>query len=156
MKIVDPITHGIIDYSMAISFLIAPTILDFSGRSAMPSYALGIVYIGISLLTRYPLGIATAIPFPTHGRIETLIAAAFFAAPWLWDFWNEGAARNCFLAAGVALSTLIALSDYKGRRAMRGPHAAWTRSESYAWQSGSGYPPDDTGKADSGAPLRFN
>jgi len=157
MKLVDPRIHGIIDYVMATALLLAPTIFAFSGRAATTAYAFGIFHIGTSLLTRYPLSLLNSIPFHLHGTIEKLMAVAVLVAPWLLGFSNQAAARNFFLGAGIALFAVIALTDYKGRRALKGPHAAWSREESYQWQDGmASDPTTGTGNADTTASHRFN
>lgn len=157
MKLIDSKTHGILDYAMALAFLMAPSVFDLTGYAAAPAYGAGVFLVLTSLLTRYPLGIVGLLPFRLHGKTEGLLAIAFLAAPWLMGFYEHAASRNFYLVAGTVLLAIIALTDYKGRRAMKGPHAGWSREEAYQW-------PDDwqrdatqvSGRADSSAPNRFH
>jgi hypothetical protein len=79
------------------------------------SYVVGVAYLATSLVTRYPLGVWKVLPFPTHGVIESIMAAAWVAAPWLFGFSAHGPARNFFVIAGVGLLLVVALTDYKSR-----------------------------------------
>jgi hypothetical protein len=115
MKVLDPKTHGFLDYALALAFLVAPAVFDFSDRAATLSYVIGVVYIGTSLITRYPLGLLKWIPFPVHGTIETLMAVGFIVAPWLFGFSEDAAARNFYVVAGIGLLAVVVLTDYRGR-----------------------------------------
>jgi hypothetical protein len=111
-KVLDPRTHGILDYALAVAFLIMPALLGFSDTAARLSYAIGALYIAVSLLTQYPLGAFKVIPFPVHGVLESIMAAAWIAMPWLLGFAEDTAARNFFIIAGVGLLAVAALTDY--------------------------------------------
>jgi hypothetical protein len=112
-KVLNPTVHGVLDYALALAFLLAPGLVDFSDTAANLSYVIGIVYLGASLLTRYPLGAIHMIPFPTHGVIESIMAATWIVMPWLFGFAGEAAARNFFVAAGIGLLVVAALTDYR-------------------------------------------
>lgn len=112
-RAINPTVHGVLDYALALAFLLAPGLVDFSDTAANLSYVIGIVYLGASLLTRYPLGAIHMIPFPTHGVIESIMAASWVVMPWLVGFADDAAARNFFVAAGVGLLVIAALTDYR-------------------------------------------
>lgn len=114
MKVLDPKIHGALDYALAALFLILPPVLDFSEPAATVSYIIGVIYIGTSLITRYPLGLFKILPFPIHGILESVMAAAWIAFPWLFGFSDDAAARNFFIIAGVGLLGVVCLTDYKG------------------------------------------
>ena len=64
-------------------------------------------------LTRYPLGVVRMIPFPLHGVIESIFAASWIVMPWLFGFAEDVVARNFFIAAGIGLLIVAALTDYQ-------------------------------------------
>lgn len=122
MKVLNPTVHGVLDYVLALAFLLAPAMVDFSETAANLSTIIGVVYLGASLLTRYPLGAIRMIPFPIHGVIEAIMAASWIFMPWVFGFSGDPAARNFFVAAGVGLLVVAALTDYRstGARAYAG------------------------------------
>lgn len=125
MKILSPYVHAILDYGLALAFLVAPSMLDMSSTAAALSHTIGIAYIIVSLLTRYPLGLVKWIPFPVHGVLESLMAVGWIAAPWLFGFAEDTAARNFFVIAGVGLLAVAAITDYTSsarRAAWSGPN----------------------------------
>jgi hypothetical protein len=112
MKVLDPKVHGFLDYALALLFLILPPLLDFDEPAATVSYVIGVIYIITSLVTRYPLGLFKILPFPVHGVLESIIAAAWIIFPWLFGFSDDTDARNFFIIAGVGLLAVAALTDY--------------------------------------------
>lgn len=120
MKILSPTVHGVLDYALALLFLVLPGVLDFPPPAAAASYAIGAVYIIASLITRYPLGVVKLLPFPVHGVIESLMAVAWIVLPWLMGFSGHAAARNFFVIAGVGLLAVVAMTDYRSAEVERG------------------------------------
>jgi hypothetical protein len=114
LKVLSPTIHGALDYGLALAFLFLPGVLGFGNTAANVSQAIGLAYLAVSLLTRYPLGALKLIPFPLHGAIETALALAWIAMPWLLDFSEDLAARLFFVVAGVGLLSVAALTDYRG------------------------------------------
>ncbi|MDB5897569.1 MAG: hypothetical protein JWP22_4220 [Ramlibacter sp.] len=113
MKVLSPTVHGVLDYALAVLFLVLPGVLDFPPPAAVASYVIGVVYIAASLITRYPLGVLKLLPFPAHGVIESLMAIAWIALPWVMGFAEHGPARNFFVVAGVGLLVVVALTNYR-------------------------------------------
>ena len=114
-KILKPEVHGVLDYGLALMFLLMPSVFDFPDRAATLSYVVGVAYLGTSLLTRYPLGVWKLIPFPTHGVVESIMAVFWIAAPWLFGFADHAAARNFFVVAGIGLLAVVAITDYRSK-----------------------------------------
>jgi hypothetical protein len=110
-KVLSPLVHGLLDYALALGFLLVPGILDFSQDATSVSYIAGVVYLGASLLTRYPLGAIRAIPFSIHGVMESIMAAAWIVMPWIFDFADDTGARSFFMVAGIGLLLITALTD---------------------------------------------
>jgi hypothetical protein len=121
-RILNSTVHGVLDYGLALAFLLLPGLLDFPGFAASLSYIIGVVYLGASLITRYPLGALKLIPFPVHGVLEAIMAASWIAMPWLFEFARHAAARNFFVIAGLGLLLVAACTDYQstGSRIFKG------------------------------------
>jgi hypothetical protein len=116
-KPLKPAAHGVLDYGLAFLFLLAPSIFNFPDNASNLSYIIGAVYIGTSLITRYPLGLFKLLPFPIHGALETIMALAWIVFPWVLGFSQHAAARNFFVIAGVGLLLVVTLTDYKSAAA---------------------------------------
>jgi hypothetical protein len=114
LRILSPTLHGALDYALAFAFLFIPGVLGFPNTAASVSQVIGLAYLGVSLLTRYPLGALKLIPFPVHGVLESLMAVSWIAVPWVFDFSGDTAARLFFVVAGVGLLSVVALTDYRG------------------------------------------
>ncbi|MFN2643352.1 MAG: hypothetical protein ABR570_00010 [Burkholderiales bacterium] len=115
MKRLKPLPHGILDYGLAVVFLIAPLAFGFESEAARSlSRAIGVLYIVASFVTRYPLGGLKLIPFPVHGVLETIAALSWIAMPFLFGFADDAAARNFFIIAAVALLGVVTITDYRG------------------------------------------
>lgn len=112
MKI-SPSVHGILDLSFVLLFLVMPAVLDLSGIAALVCYAVAIAHLGVSLLTRYPVGVLDIVPFPMHGAFELALAVLLIAAPWLLDFAMDDSARMLCVAGGVIKLIVWPISDYR-------------------------------------------
>ena len=110
--------HAILDYAWAATMMAAPWLFGFRKNKAatINSVASGAGILGLSLMTRYPLGAAKLIPFPIHGRIETAAGVATVAAPWLMGFSRNGRARWTHLASGLSTLAVVAMTDYRAQQ----------------------------------------
>jgi hypothetical protein len=122
MKILNPTSHGALDYALAIAFLVLPGWLEFTQPAASMSYVVGVAYLAASLVTRYPLGLLKVLPFSMHGVLEAAMAVVWLAAPWLFGFAADVPARTVFVCAGVALLLAVSLTRYGEREAQRSPN----------------------------------
>lgn len=113
MKFISPKIHGYLDYAVIAALFIAPSLLDFPGDAAGVTYALGVAYILMSILTAYPLSLAKIIPFTVHGTIELVLSPLLVAMPWIAGFSHHAAARAFYIVAGVALFAVWLTTDYK-------------------------------------------
>jgi hypothetical protein len=114
-KVIKPTPHGVLDYAVAGTLMAAPWLFGFSDNKTARANSVisGAAVLGLSLMTRYPLGAAKLIPFPVHGVVETLAAAMTTAAPWLMGFSRNKRATSTHVAAGVATLAVVALTDYR-------------------------------------------
>ncbi len=117
MKVISPRAHGIIDYLTVGLAALAPALFGFSGSAEALSRTVAGAYLFITLFTAFPLGLVRFIPFPVHGFIEVVTGVALLAAPWIFGFADEPAARNFFLFLGLTALAVFALTDWRQSRA---------------------------------------
>jgi hypothetical protein len=94
-KPLKPLPHAVIDYVFAAKMIAAPWLFGFSRNKAatMNWVGSGAAILGLSLMTRYPLGAVKLIPFPTHGLIEATAGIVNIAAQWLMGFADNKRAK---------------------------------------------------------------
>jgi hypothetical protein len=114
---IGPHIHGIIDYASVIMLAMAPRVTGFNGKPAMICYALAVVHLALTLLTRFPLGALKVVGFPLHGAIELLVSLLLIVLPWLANFSKGVLNTRFFVAFGLLLFVIWLLTDYRGRRA---------------------------------------
>lgn len=113
MRFLDPRIHAYLDYLYVVTLAAAPSLLSFAGIAATLCYVTAIAVLGLSLFTRYDLGLVKLIPFPVHGTIELIASIAFVACPWLFGFAEVEISRNFFVAAGALLFGVWLITDYR-------------------------------------------
>jgi hypothetical protein len=130
MKFLDPRTHGLLDYLAVLILALAPAVLGFEGTPALVCYLVALTHLVVSLLTAYPLSIATIIPFPLHGAIQLLLGIVLVLAPSLLSFSPFDNARPFFAVMGLLLGLLFACTNYKAApdpyRSYFGRQRVWT------------------------------
>lgn len=102
--------HGYIDYIYGALLLLAPMLGLVEGPPTLLCYILGIGVLGLSLLTKYPLGLIKAIPFTAHGWIE--LAAAFFMLASCTLFALTGMNYGFFMVMSIAVMGVFFVTDY--------------------------------------------
>jgi hypothetical protein len=114
------------------AFLNAPMVFGFHGTPAVIAYWMAGIHLLMTGCTDFPVGFFRWIPFRIHGVIELVAGLFLLAAPWIFAFAQDAAGRNFFLAMGIIVLAVVALTDYSqrvarppqdpaDRRAWRGP-----------------------------------
>ena len=86
MKILNPKSHGFIDYALAAVLALVPSVFDFSRTPQILSYVAAAALLLLSLATAYPLGVLKLVPFTWHRNVEIVTVPTLIAAPWLFRF----------------------------------------------------------------------
>ena len=107
--------HGVLDYATVAAFLNAPMVFGFHGVPAAIVYWLAGIHLLMTGCTNFLLGVFRWIPFRIHGVIELLAGIFILAAPWVFGFGQDQTARNFFLAIGIVVLVVVALTDYSQR-----------------------------------------
>lgn len=131
-----PLPHAVVDYVFAAQMLTAPQMLGFShdNRATRCSMYSGAAILGLSLFTRYPLGMVKAIPFPVHGVIEALAGVSNIAAPWLYGFARNKRAKWLHILSGVATIGVVAVTDYQAAERQTAPQSLAAATDSSTYQ----------------------
>ena len=123
-KIISPTAHGIIDYSHAAFFFAVGLLSTRSNkRAARAAFATGGFILVQSLLTDYRFGAKPAISFATHGKMDSVFAAASWLVPMLAGFRGTPAAR-IFEVNSLAEASVVGMTDWSSERARQEREAA--------------------------------
>jgi hypothetical protein len=110
------VSHGILDYALAILLLAAPSVVGFAGIQARWAYIFGGVLLVMAIVTRYPLGIIKIVGLGIHGFVELLLALCLIAAPWYGNFARGVLSRNFYVMLGLLMLVLWFITDFRGVR----------------------------------------
>ena len=81
-------------------------------RAAWAALLTGSVLLAESLCTDYPLGAVKVLSFPTHGRMDKLLAVSSLEIPRVFGF--EGTAEAAVFKGATALRAAVAgMTDYE-------------------------------------------
>ncbi len=102
--------HGLLDYAVAATLIIAPFVLDFRADSAFAhwlSVAAGVGLVLYSLATDYAVGAAAAIPFKVHLLFDSAAGALFVILAIFAGFETVTAAFYGVIGAAVLIVVAV-------------------------------------------------
>jgi len=139
LRSIGAVSHGIIDYVLAILLLFGQEIAHFTGRQAIFCRVLGGMLLLVALLTRYPLGVVKKIGFVSHGIIELILGIVLLVLPWTRGFSAGVLSRNFFVSNALLLLVVWILTDFRAvrRRAVAISSSTKTSSSSTTSSSSS-------------------
>jgi len=106
------VSHGILDYAFAIILAAGPSVAGFTtGRAAHWCYLFAGVIFLLAVLTQVKF-----IRLHLHAMLELMLALLLIVMPWLAGFSNGTNSRNFYVAIGLLMILLWALTDFRGRR----------------------------------------
>ncbi len=112
MKISSKI-HGIIDYIFVVFLWLSPTLFGLGEKTALFTYVLGGVHLGLTVLTNFEVGIIKLIPFRVHGLIELVVALALGGVAFYLGNLEGELSRNYYLGLAVTILVVFLLTDFK-------------------------------------------
>lgn len=104
--------HGMMDYATVAATAAAPRALGFPRAAENLAYGLAAGYLGLSLMTDYPLSARRMVPFKGHGTTEVLLGMALPFLPKLLGFDDDRRARNFFLGLTALTAVTALMTDW--------------------------------------------
>ena len=115
-KPLQPYAHALLDYITGLLLIVSPWLFQFANLSIPAKNTMvtvGLFIIILSFFTAYPLGLVKAIPFKTHGVLETLGAIILLFSPWMIGFSHQTqAATTLAVIVGVVWLGVVAVTNY--------------------------------------------
>jgi SPW repeat len=106
--------HAIADYAVGITLIVVSLAVGGSGLAVATGVVVGAVVLVVSMLTRYPLGIAKVLPFTLHSGGDYLAAALLVFAPFVLGFSDtDGGLTAFYVVAGLAVAAVSLVTNYQ-------------------------------------------
>jgi len=118
--------HGAADYAVGALLVIVALAVGGTTAAVATGLVVGAVVLGLSLFTRYPLGVVKVVPFPVHSAGDYLATVLLVAAPWALGFSSSDTGLTVlYVGAGLAVLAVSLITNYQYGGARR-PTAATT------------------------------
>ena len=106
--------HAIADYAVGITLIAVALIVGGTGAAVATGVVVGAVVLVVSMLTRYPLGVAKVLPFTVHSAGDYLAAALLVLAPFVLGFTDtDGGLAAFYIVAGLAVLAVSLVTNYQ-------------------------------------------
>ena len=106
--------HAIADYAVGITLIAVALIVGGTGVAVATGVVVGAVVLVVSMLTRYPLGVAKILPFTVHSAGDYLAAALLVLAPFVLGFTDtDGGLAAFYIVAGLAVLAVSLVTNYQ-------------------------------------------
>lgn len=112
-KPITPRVHGLLDYGLLATNLVAPKLLGLPPRVRAVFAAFGLIQGGLNAVTAQPLAVKKVVPFATHGLIEKSSTPLYVVAPLVAGAARDPKSRAYWIAVGAALVAVYNLTDWK-------------------------------------------
>ena len=106
--------HAIADYAVGATLIVVALAVGGSTGAVATGVVVGAVVLAVSMLTRYPLGVAKVLPFPVHSAGDYLAAALLIVAPFALNFRDSDPGLSVFyIVAGIAVLAVSLVTNYQ-------------------------------------------
>jgi hypothetical protein len=106
--------HAVADYAVGLSLIVVALAVGGTGAAVATGVVVGATVLVVSMLTRYPLGVAKVLPFTVHSAGDYLAAALLLIAPFALGFTDtDGGLSVFYVVAGVAVLAVSLITNYQ-------------------------------------------
>jgi len=119
--------HAVADYAVGLSLImvaIAAGAAGADGKGVAIGVVVGAVVLLVSMLTKYPLGVAKVLPFAVHSAGDYLAAALLIISPFALSINSDEPGLTAFyVIAGLAVLAVSLVTNYQ-----YGEKRSWNQS----------------------------
>jgi len=106
--------HAVADYAVGLSLIVVSVVAGGAGKAVAPGVVVGAVVLIVSMLTKYPLGVAKVLPFTVHAAGDYLAAALLIVSPFALRFDTSATGLTAFyIVAGIAVLAVSMITNYQ-------------------------------------------
>jgi hypothetical protein len=118
--------HAIADYAVGALLIIVAVAVGGTAGAVATGVVVGATVLVVSMLTKYPLGVAKVLPFTIHSAGDYLAAVLLLGAPWVLNFSDSDPGLTAFyVVAGIAVLAVSLITNYQ-----YSPKRAWSEKAS--------------------------
>jgi hypothetical protein len=97
-----------------VSLIVVAVAVGGSGKAVATGVVVGAVVLVVSMLTKYPLGVAKVLPFSVHSAGDYLAAALLIVSPFALNFNDTDSGLTAFyIVAGIAVLAVSLITNYQ-------------------------------------------
>lgn len=104
--------HGVIDYLVVVFLWSSPALFNLPEITSTFTYILGGVHLGLTVLTKFELGVIKIIPLKIHGWIELVVAVSLIVIAMILGQQEGEIARNFYIGFAIAVFLTWLITDY--------------------------------------------
>ena len=106
--------HAVADYAVGLSLIIVALASGAEGKAVAAGVVVGAVVLIVSMLTKYPLGVAKVLPFTIHSAGDYLASFLLIVSPFALDFYSSDKGLAVFyIVAGIAVLAVSLITNYQ-------------------------------------------
>lgn len=106
-------SHGILDYIIVVFLAISPTFFNLPEITSIFTYVLAGIHLGLTVSTKFELGLIKIIPFKIHGWIELIVSISLIGVAFYLGNKEGDIARNFYIGVAVAVFLTWLITDYR-------------------------------------------
>jgi hypothetical protein len=106
--------HAVADYAVGTLLIVVALVVGGSTGAVATGVVVGATVLAVSMLTKYPLGVARVLPFTVHSAGDYLAAALLLAAPFTLNFADgDGGLAAFYVVIGIAVAAVSLITNYQ-------------------------------------------
>jgi len=106
--------HALADYAVGAGLIVIAIAVGGSAGAVATGVVVGATVLLVSMLTRYPLGVAKVLPFTVHSAGDYLAAALLLIAPFALNFHSGDTGLTAvYVVAGIAVLAVSLITNYQ-------------------------------------------
>jgi len=106
--------HAVADYAVGAGLIVIALAVGGSGKAVAAGVVVGATVLVVSMLTKYPLGVAKVLPFTVHSAGDYLAAALLLLSPFALNFHSSDTGLTAvYIVAGIAVLGVSLITNYQ-------------------------------------------
>ena len=106
--------HAVADYAVGAVLIIVAIASGATGKAVALGVVVGVTVVIVSMLTKYPLGVAKVLPFTVHSAGDYLAAALLILGPFALNVNSSDPGLTAFyVVAGIAVLLVSLITNYQ-------------------------------------------